>query len=530
MKPSLWQRMGALFKGNLDILNYRSNSETNVGVNWTASQSSADSIIKYNLWQLRDKSRVMEAGNPIAERIFQLWESNTFGADGFTLQMQVKQETPITLQGGTVVPAGAPDSGANLAIENAYYDFWTMRGHCDVSGEMTGLDLSKLVFRSTARDGAVPVRLIRGFDNEWGFALQPLEIDQLDLNYNTILPNGNEVRMSVEVDKWGRRIAAWITDYQPGDWEKSYFGSVGNYQKQTRIPLEGFQGKGDNPALGTLLIPIRKRRPGQTLDLPWLTPVIDVLNSLSKYEEAELVAARAAAEKHEYFTRTADAEEYTGEKDGAGNFVIQSVPGLSQSLPVGWDVKPVDPKHPNGNYGDFRKNMLRSIASGVGMSYGSVANDRSDSSFSAERTALTDEREQYRMLQRWFSDQFMQPVFSAWLKMALLSGQVKLENGSTLPSSKFDKFNKPYFQGRRWGYINPLQDAQAFAMLRDRGWMSDRQIIAAGGGYIEDTYSEIRQDADLAEGQNGERTLTFGPQPKPMPERQTPQTEPKPGE
>jgi lambda family phage portal protein len=265
------------------------------------------------------------------------------------------------------------------------------------------------------------------------------------------------------------------------------------------VPFEGFQTPDDDKNVGTILAPFLRKRAGQTLGLPWLTPVMDVLNCLAKYEEAELVATRAAAEKMGFFESTDTAEEFTGQKDEAGNFVMNSIPGAIQSLPVGKHFVGWDPKHPNGNYGEYRKGVLRQIASGLGIAYGSLANDRSDSSFSAERTALADEREFYKMIQEWFIHQFEIPIFNAWLQSALLKQKIALGNGSPLPAAKFDKFNKPYFQGRRWGYINPQQEINADILAVNNGFKSRRQIVAENGGYIEDVFSEQAQDNDLAE-------------------------------
>jgi lambda family phage portal protein len=475
-------------------------------INWWAAQMSADSTLRHNLRGLVDKSRHLRLSNPYAERFAHEMEANVLSSNGLTLQMQVKNDYGEKDKNGNLVPIG-PDEGSNTAIEDAWWDFWHSKGKCDVTGELTGLDAEKLVLMGAAIDGTPLVRLIRNFENDWYFAIQILDVDSLDFGFNDVLDNGNEIRMSIERDKWGRRVAAWITPFKAGDWQR--MGARGRLTDRVRVPFEGFQRNNNDPR-GTILAPVLKKRPDQTLGLPWLTPVMDVLNCLAKYEEAELVATRAAAEKMGFFESTTESEEFTGAKDEAGNFILNSIPGAIQSLPVGKHFVGWDPKHPNGNYGDYRKGVLRQIASGLGISYGSLANDRSDSSFSAERTALTDEREFYKMVQQWFIHQFEIPIFEAWLEMALLKSKIELANGSALPAAKIDKFNKPYFQGRRWGYINPQQEINADILAVKNGFKSRRQIVAENGGYIEDVFSEQAQDNRLAE----EYDLTFD-EPKP---------------
>jgi lambda family phage portal protein len=442
-------------KGNLDIVNYQSTGFS--PLNWSASQTSADGALRYNLRSLIDKSRTLRLTNPYAERFAHEMESNVLSSEGMALQMQIKQDAAITLRDGTEIPAGAPDKGANTAIEDAWYDFWHCKGHCDVSGELTGLDAEKIALSGAVIDGTPLIRLVRGFDNDWGFAIQLMDIDALDLNYNAVLGNGNEVRMSIEVDKWGRRVAAHVLKYKAGDWEASSFGGVvQSTRDRVRIPFEGFQDGNDNG--GTIIAPFMRKRSGQTLGWPWLTPVMDVLHSLVKYEEAELVATRAAAEKMGFWERTEGAEEYSGEQDKDGNFIMPSVPGMIEKGPVGWHFQGWNPTHPNGNYGEYRKGVLRQIASGLGVSYNVLANDLEGVNYSSLRGGLLDEREIYKMIQKWFIDQFETVVFNAWLEMALLGGKIKLDNGSALPATKIDKFNKPYFQGRRWQWVDPKKD------------------------------------------------------------------------
>jgi lambda family phage portal protein len=488
------RRWNTAAKGNIDITNYQSSGTS--PLQWSVSQTTADNALRYNQWLLRDKSRHLALFNPYGKRFFAELDANVCGADGYTLQMQVKQETPFTLADGTVIAAGMPDEGANEAIEDAWYEFWHDKGHVTVDGELSGPELDRLWLKAVACDGDCLVRIIPGFDNDWNFALQLFEADQLDPNYNEVLPSGNEIRMSVEIDKWGRRIAYHILPYKPGDWQYSASNgsSVQTYRDRIRIPAE------------ECVFWFPKDRLNQTRGWPWLTPVIDKLNSIDKMDEAELAASRAAAEKMGFFTKTETAEEYSGQQDDKGNFIIQSQPGAIEQLPVGWTFQGWDPKHPTANYGEYLKTALRSVAGGVNMAYGTLANDRSDSSFSAERTAVMDERELYKVVQSGFAVGAKKPVFSAWLRMALVAGKVKLKNGSALRVTKFDKFNRPFFQGRRWGWLNPQQDINAAILAEQNGYKSKSQIIAEGGGYIEDVFTEIASDKALAQ-QHG---LEFG--------------------
>ena len=166
------------------------------------------------------------------------------------------------------------------------------------------------------------------------------------------------------------------------------------------------------------------------------------------------------------------------------------------------------------------------------MSYGNLANDRSDSSFSAERTAIKNEQECYKMIQRWFIDNAKMRIFPAWLEMALMAGKITLANGAALPVAKFDKFNKASFRGRRWGYVlNPLQEIESDILAVNNGFASRRDVIAENGSYVEDVFDAIEQDNELAKDRGqGKAPLVFGGQvitkiPKPLGSQNVPTSE-----
>ena len=79
------------------------------------------------------------------------------------------------------------------------------------------MDVQRVVLRSVARDGSVMIRKVRGFDNDFRFALQVLESDLLDTDYNHKLPNGNIVRMGIELDAFERPVAYHILNGHEGD-------------------------------------------------------------------------------------------------------------------------------------------------------------------------------------------------------------------------------------------------------------------------------------------------------------------------
>jgi len=430
---------------------------------WGTATTSANKEIREGIKPLRARARELERNNDYVRRFLASLENNVLGAGGIKLQAKATDAS------------GAFDSVANSKIENAWRE-WGRVGSCSVTGRHTWLDVQRLVLRSVARDGAVLVRKIRNWDNPFRFALQVVEIDHLDVEHTAKLKNGNTIRMGVESDEWDRPVAYHLLTNHGGD---EYLGKPSSRE---RVSADEF------------LQPFIAERPHQVTGVPWMASSMYRLNQLEAYETAEVVAARLSSCKMGFYTKSETGEGYQGETDAAGNLVQNAEPGTFEELPVGVDFKPFDPQHPSTAYGPFIKSCLRGIAAGLNVSYNSLANDLEGVNYSSIRAGLLEEREQWKAVQNWFVDHVVDPIFREWLQYALLAGAVDL------PAAKLDKFTRVEWKPRRWTWVDPLKDTQANALAVQNGFKSRRGIIAEAGADVEDVFSEIAADGELAEG------------------------------
>ncbi|MBK7121299.1 MAG: phage portal protein [Comamonadaceae bacterium] len=72
------------------------------------------------------------------------------------------------------------------------------------------------------------------------------------------------------------------------------------------------------------------------------------------------------------------------------------------------------------------KTRLRSIASGMGVTYHGLANDLEGVNFSSIRSGTLEERDAWMVLQDWFAEAFLRPVFGEWLSWSLTKGAIRL--------------------------------------------------------------------------------------------------------
>jgi lambda family phage portal protein len=438
---------------------YDGASSSRLTADWATSSTSADAALNGRLAMLRDRSRDLERNNEWVRGFLRILENNVLGEGGISLQMRVRDQS------------GRMDEAANQIIEDGWWK-WGRVGRCTLNRRQSWRDVQRLVLRSIARDGEAIVRLVVTRD---GLRLQVIEADRLDLDYNVINTEGNQVRFGVEFGEHRQVVAYHLLTEHPGDQGLS----VRCGAHRTRVPA------------GEILHLFLEERADQTRGVPWVVASLKGLRMLDGYSEAELVAARTAASKMGFFTRTG-GESYEGETDANGNLRMNAAPGTFEELPPGVSFQEWDPTHPNSAFGDFVKARLRGVASSLGISYNTLSSDLEGVSYSSIRAGLLEEREVWKALQRWLIEHFCEIVFTAWLEVELMSQRL------SLPATKLWKFDAPEFRGRRWPWVDPKKDIEASILGIRAGLTSQRDVIAENGGDRHDVFLSQASDNEEA--------------------------------
>ncbi len=342
---------------------------------------------------------------------------------------------------------------------------------------MSWADCQRFVVQNLARDGEVLVRKIRGYRNAHGFALQFLEADYLDEEKNEVYQNGNSIRMGVEVDDYGKPVAYHLLTEHPGDYE---FMKSSRTRKHVRVPAD---------EIIHIFIPTRTN---QTRGEPFMASAIAALKMLHGYREAELVAARVAAAKMGFIT-TPGGDEYIGDGDDNGSPLMNSEPGSFEQLAPGQSIQMFDPQHPTSAFSDFEKSILRGIASGLGVSYTSLANDLEGTSYSSIRQGALEDRDHYRLLQNFLITHFVDPVIREWMAMSITSGAI------SIPMRRYDKFaDALVFRARGFQWVDPKKEIEANILGLQNGLLSMQDIANHYGRDVQDVFEQIQREKELA--------------------------------
>lgn len=417
-----------------------------------------------NLNLIRTRSRDLCHNNDYAKQAIRLIKNNVVGWAGIDLQMKA------------VGDSGKLDVEDNKAIKSAFTK-WGKKETASVDGKLSWADCQHLFIETVVRDGECLVRKVP-FSNKFGFSLQFIDMDHLESEHNEDLRNGNKIRMSIEFNVWGRPVAYHVLERHPSE-------SSAVAQRKIRVPA------------GEMIHGFIPERPNQPRGVPWMHTAIVRLKMLGGYENSELVASRLGAAKMGFYTKPAGERQYQGDgEDETGNPIQEVEPGMFETLPEGWEVTPFDPQHPNSAFKDFVKAMLRGAASGIGVSYNTLASDLEGVNYSSMRSGKLDERDSWQCIQAWMSCNFNQEVFSGgtvnFLTQAMLAGPLK-----KLPFAKFEKFDAATWKPRGWEWVDPQKEVSAHRDELDAGLTSRTRVLQKRGIDFGELLDEIANEKEM---------------------------------
>lgn len=430
---------------------------------WTTSTQNIDELLQSRRKVMVARSRDAAQNNGYAKRFLGLLKTNICGPDGFKFQAMTKSNK------------NKPDNLLNQTLETIYADFSKL-GNFDVTEQLSRTDAEALFITTLATDGEVIMRMVDGFNNKHGFALQFIDSELLDVELNKTLTNGNVIRMGVEFNTWRKPVAYWFIDT---DTRKEYT----EQRKYKRIPAD------------EIIHEFLKMRINQTRGVPWMHAALSEMDDLHGYKEGAIVNARVGASKMLAVTTPSGNEYAFDSLDASGNKYEEVEPGMIKEYPEGTTFHNFDPVYPHSQYDAFIKTTLRGMSSGLEVSYNSLASDLEGVNFSSIRAGVLEDREVWKTLQRWCIDHFCTLVYNKWLKRQLLNGNIKVK-GQPLDIDREEKCQSVMFQGRRWDWVDPLKDMSANEKAQALGVKSLTQIIRDMGRDPDEVWQEMQQEQE----------------------------------
>lgn len=419
----------------------------------------ANQLTQFGGRSLREQARWLDCNHDLVIGILDKLEERIVGARGIIVDPH-----PLLLTG-----LAADDFAKKI---RAAWAEWSISP--DVTGQYTRPVLERLMARTWLRDGEVFAQLVSGSANGLTetagipFWIEALEPDYVPLEMND---EGEGITQGIHLNSWGR---------------------PSKYVVYKQISISG-RGLGDTKEItADKMLHLRfTRRLHQVRGNSLLAGALIRLSALKGYEDAELTAARIAANLG-MFIKKGDPVSYgDGEHSDKGERELDIQPGMVfDGLEPGEDIGMIKSDRPNPNLEPFRNGQLRAIAAGTRGSFSSISRNY-DGTYSAQRQELVESFEGYSILQDAFIASVTRPMYRQWLQMAISSGAITVPpdiDRSTL-------FNAVY-TGPVMPWIDPLKEANSWRVLLRGGAATESDWVRARGANPGDVKSRRKAEID----------------------------------
>ena len=461
--------------------NYGANLTKKSMRGWMYHGGSPKEDIEDNLDVLRQRSRDAYMGIPTASAALKTMRTNVV-AGGLMPSPQIDADyLRLTNEQAEALQA-------QILREFA---LWADTPVCDADRVDNFYKLQQLAFLSYLMNGdafaLLPMKEQPG--QPYSLRVRVIEADRVCSpdSYDRLVPcevKGHRVHsivQGVETDADGMVIAYGICNQHPLSSLSNQAGAL----EWTRVEAYGSSGRPN------VLHVMNRERAGQRRGVPILAPVLEALKQLGRYTEAEITAAVISA-MFTVFIQSATVQngKPIGEAlppeqliDAQDQGTIELGNGAIVALNPGETVEFAKPEHPNSGYDAFFNAMVKEIGAALEIPP-EVLEKQFTQNFSSARGSLNEFWRTCGMQRDWFSDDFCQPVYEAWLAEAVARGRIKA------PGFFGDPAIRKAYADCKWNgpsrtALNPSQEVEAAIKRVDAGFSTAEEETAqlTGGDY-----------------------------------------------
>ncbi|OBU13319.1 phage portal protein [Morganella psychrotolerans] len=365
--------------------------------------------------------------------------------------------------------------------------------YCDVERKQTVSQMLRLAFRHKLLDGDAlailqyrPDRLGHG-KARYATTVQVIDPDRLsNPQQNFDMPN---IRGGVEIDADGAPIAYHIREAHMGDWWAGKKTMTWN-----RVARETSWGR------PVVVHDFDMERGSQHRGTGILTPVVQRLKMLIKYDQSELEAAILNAIFSAYITspydpkmvesamgETFDETEVGAYQDGRSEFhndrrITLNNGARMPTLYPGESIETVNATRPNSNFEGFESAVLRNVASATGLSAQQITQDWSDVNYSSARAAMLEAWKTLTRRRDDFSNGFAQPIAVAFAEEMHDVEDVPLPAGAPDFIDASASYCRARWMGPGRGWVDPVAEKKGAILSMEAGFSTLEMEVAENMG------------------------------------------------
>lgn len=399
---------------------------------------------------LRQQARHFEQNYDIALGVLNTLVTNVVGPNGIGIEPQPRRAD------------GSIDDALARQILDLFKD-WSRRP--EVTWRHDWPSAQRLMARSWLRDGEVFAQTLLGpvsyleHGTRVPFSLELLESDYIPMDMQSTKPI---ITQGVELNAWGRALAYHVYKSHPLE-----SGTLFGASQTKRISAD------DMLHLANI------HRVRQLRGVSIFASVLQRFDDLKDYEESERIAAKIAASMAAFIKKGNPDMYEAPDPDTSGTAArgMKMRPGMIfDDLKPGEEIGTIDTNRPNPNLETYRSGQIRAVASGTGPTYSSIARNY-NGTYSAQRQELVEGYGVYGTLSNEFIGRIVRPVYEAFILAAIASGQIKVPRDVARETIDDAVYIPPQMP-----WIDPAKEAQAYADLEDRAYISGPEVIRKRGG------------------------------------------------
>lgn len=460
---------------------------------WLASSKTPQEDIDRNIPVLRQRSRSLYMSAPLAVSAIKTNRTSIVG-EGLRLKSTIDAEFL------SMAPEQAAEWQKNAERE---FELWAKSKFCDSTRVNNFYEIQQTACMSWLMNGDACVLLEYEHPTRalpYGIRIHLIESDRVSTPhstgdhvylYATDPGTGNRIFNGVEVDSNNRVVAYHICSSHPNS---------SLYAKKEWKRVKAF---GDKTGTPSVLMIYETERAEQYRGVPYLSPVIEALKQLTRYSEAEMMAAVINGFFTVFITSQKGTAEtgFTGIMDEEDQVTDDDVnyevgPGIVNMLVPGEKIEIADAKRPSTNFDAFTASLAKYVGAALEIPV-EILIKHFSSSYSASRAALLEAWQAFRMKRTWLANDFCQPVYEIFLSEAVASGRLKAPGFFLDPLIRM-AYCKAQWNGPAPGMVDPLKEVNA-AEKRIRIGVSTRQreTIEMTGGDFDSNVAQLARENEL---------------------------------
>ncbi|WP_456010579.1 phage portal protein [Clostridium butyricum] len=461
---------------NTGYSNYGASRSKKSLLGWISRGGSPKEDISDNIKTLRQRSRDLFMGAPIATSALKTTRTNVIGG-GLRLKSQIDGE----FLGLT------PEETRNLETQiEREFSLWAESKNCDVERVNDFYELQQVAFLSWIMNGDAFVMLptIKRINEIYDIRILLIEADRVcNKNY---VSNSETLQEGVETNENGEITYYHICSRHPlaTTWDKA----------PEWIKVKAYGSKTGRPNILHLM---ESERIGQRRGVPILAPVIEALKQLSRYTEAELMAAVVSG-MFTVFIESKNTDDgnafgsninFEDEIDSDDDTTYELGNGAVVQLGEGETAKEINPGRPNTAFDGFVNAITRQIGAALEIPKELLTKEFT-ASYSASRAALLEAWKMFRMRRTWMANDFCQPIFVEWMHEAVAKERIYAPGFFNNPLIRKAYCNAEW-SGPSAGQLDPNKEVDAAIKRIDNGFSTAaKETMELTGG---DYYQNIKQ-------------------------------------